>query len=483
MTNSPPEFDRAVILRQPLFWSRAILWTLVGVTVIAILWAMFAEMEEVVVANGKLEPSGATREIQSPVSGVVEKVFATEGQSVKQGDLLLRVDKGVTEAKILSLEKIRSSLLAENKFYAQQMEDVVPGKIELAEPLPPELVTLARERAALLAENRLFDAEIKHSVEGLNLSSQHQSLFDVAEQDRKARLRQTELAIQQSEQQLAGAKGQLVEAEKILANDQQALDSNAGLLKKGVIAQTEFQEKERALSKSQGEVEKLRTTVAGLPSEIEKLREESRNIETRYVKDALSNQQRNRQQIAEIDSRLSKAIVDNQQRIADFESQLTQMKTALSYHDITSPVDGIVFDLGPRQGGEVVEASKVLLKIVPSEELIAKVFLTNKDIGFVHTGLKANVRIDSFPFREFGDVNGELVFIGSDALPPTPTVPTYTFPAKVQLERQFLQVRGQPIKLQAGMSVSTNIRIRKRRVISIFVDFFARPIDKLQEVR
>ncbi len=112
------------------------------------------------------------------------------------------------------------------------------------------------------------------------------------------------------------------------------------------------------------------------------------------------------------------------------------------------------------------------MQIVPREDLIAEVFVTDEDIGFIKTGLPVRVRIDSFPSREFGDIGGELVFVGSDSLPPTPELPRYTFPCRIRLERQFMMVRGHAVPLHAGMAVSTQIQVRKRSVISIFLDVF-----------
>jgi HlyD family secretion protein len=120
---------------------------------------------------------------------------------------------------------------------------------------------------------------------------------------------------------------------------------------------------------------------------------------------------------------------------------------------------------------------------VPDDGLVAKVYLTNKDIGFVKEGMPVDVRIDSFPFSEFGDVKGELVWIGSDALPPEQMRQFYSFPAKVRLQKQSLAVKGRPVQLQSGMSVTTNIRVRDRTVMSIFTDLFSEKTDSLKTVR
>ena len=97
--------------------------------------------------------------------------------------------------------------------------------------------------------------------------------------------------------------------------------------------------------------------------------------------------------------------------------------------------------------------------------------------------MAAEVEIDSFPKLEFGYINGEVFFIGSDALPPTEVTPYFTFPAKVSLERQNLSVGSREIPLQSGMSVSVNLRVRDRRVINFFLDSLIGPVEKMREVR
>jgi hemolysin D len=111
------------------------------------------------------------------------------------------------------------------------------------------------------------------------------------------------------------------------------------------------------------------------------------------------------------------------------------------------------------------------------------VFVTNADIGFIRKGMTVDVRVDSFPFSEFGDIKGEVVQIGSDALPPDEEHRFYRFPVRIKLDRQFISTGGQEIQIQSGMSVSANIKIRKRTVMTIITDQFTRKVDSFQNVR
>jgi hemolysin D len=142
-----------------------------------------------------------------------------------------------------------------------------------------------------------------------------------------------------------------------------------------------------------------------------------------------------------------------------------------------------VFNLQANLPGYVANSTEPILEIVPTDALVARVFITNRDIGFVSEGMNVDVRIDSFPYSEFGDVKGTLTHIGSDALPPDEANPYYRFPADITLEEQFITINGEPIQLQSGMSLSANIKTRPRRVIMIFADLFTRKIDSLKTGR
>jgi hemolysin D len=181
---------------------------------------------------------------------------------------------------------------------------------------------------------------------------------------------------------------------------------------------------------------------------------------------------------------LNKAIVENEKQIADIDSQLSQTELNLRYQEIRAAVDGTAFDV-KTQNEAVVNQGEVepILKIVPDDSLVARVAITNQDIGFVRENQEVDVRIDSFPYSEFGDIKGELIWIGSDALPPTEITPFYTFPAKIQLEEQALNVGGREIELQSGMSVTVNIKVRQRTVMSIFTELFADKVNSLRTVR
>ena len=486
-TNGNGKFDQSVILRQSKNWSRAILWTIVGVTTFGIIWASIAKIEQAVPAQGKLEPQGTVKEIQAPVGGVVTQIHVEEGQHVEKGDLLLSLDPTATQAQVTSLSKIRASLVKENQFYRSQLNDSTAPTIteqELSElDIPPELASLTKSRKALIAENELYRIELNGDTKGTNLTLGQRERLRFSSAELNSRVASSKLEIGQLERQLNQNQVQLANSKSRYEVERGILNEITPLAEQGAVPRIQFLKQQQEVKTRQAEVDQLLQEQARLDLDISQAKQQLENTVALSQKDLTTQMATNEKQLAEIDSQINKFIVDNQQKITEIDSQLSQAKVNLGYQELRSPVSGKVFDMKPSAPGFVTNTTEPILKIVPEDALVAKVYLTNKDIGFVREGMPADVRIDSFPFSEFGDVKGELVWIGSDALPPDQIRPYYTFPAKVRLNQQSLQINGRKIALQSGMSVSTNIRVRDRTVLSIFTDLFVDKTDSLKNVR
>lgn len=476
------EFEQPVVLRQSPFWSRAIIWGIAGVTLFALGWAWFAKIDEAVSAQGKLEPQGAVKEVQAPVSGVVEEVQVEDGEMVEQGEVLMTFDQTAPAAELESLSKIRAALAQENEFYRSQLNgsDTIPTFADLN--IPPDLRQLTTNRVALFAENQLYRRLLEGRTSDPALSLEQQDRLRAGVANLQSRTAERRLEIEQLSQQRAQVRLQLENAREITAVNQRILADIEPLYQEGGVARIQFLRQQQEVNTAQTNVNRLVEEEKRLELAIQQAREQLQNTIASSREEILGQIEANQQRIAEIDSQLGRVMRQNEQRLAEIDSQLRQAELTLDYQELRAPVSGTVFDL---QVGEdsVVNNSEMVLKLVPGEGLIAKVFITNRDIGFVEAGMPVDVRIDSFPYSEFGDIKGEVISIGSDALPPDEIYNYYRFPAEIRLDSQQLNIRGQEITLQSGMSVSVNIKVRDRRVIDIFTGLFRDKVDSLQQVR
>ena len=171
-------------------------------------------------------------------------------------------------------------------------------------------------------------------------------------------------------------------------------------------------------------------------------------------------------------------------KIGDIKSEIKTNEVRLQYQEIASPARGKIFDLQPKGPGFVARSSEPVLKIVPMNNLIAKVEIDSRNIGFVNVNKQADISIDSFPASDFGVIEGKLISIGSDALPPDPrTGKSYRFPAKIKLNSQYLELKsGKKLPLQAGMSLTANIKLRKVTYLQLLLNKFTDRAESLKAI-
>jgi HlyD family secretion protein len=162
----------------------------------------------------------------------------------------------------------------------------------------------------------------------------------------------------------------------------------------------------------------------------------------------------------------------------------------ISLAQLRAPVAGVAFDVNVTPGAVVADSARPLLKVVPQQQLQARVYLPNAAIGFVQPGQKALISLDSFPAADYGRITAKVIAVGSDALPPDQQrevlgteVRGLYYPATFQLERQSLPAGRKAIPLTAGMSLTADLQLRERRFISLFTAFFDDKLRSLERMR
>lgn len=165
------------------------------------------------------------------------------------------------------------------------------------------------------------------------------------------------------------------------------------------------------------------------------------------------------------------------------EVQIKEIDIQKSNYNLRAPVKGNIFNLIPTSRDYFVQSGETLLNIIPTSKLEAKIYLLNKDIGFVKEKMPSEIRIDAYPFTEFGSIQGTLKSIGDESLPADSQNPQSRFPAYVSLDNQFLRKGNQTYQIKSGQSITVNLLVRNKPLITILFDPFVKIFDSLRGIR
>ena len=485
-------FDQPVILRQSPVWSRAIVWAILGVTSISVLWAFLARVEETIPAQGKLEPVDVVQPVQTPSGGVIEEIHVKEGELVEKGDLLITFNQSAAKAELDSLVQIREYLDDQTEIYRAQNGNGSGESVTGA--TAGDLQQRLEERQQLEASNRIYQAQINGDTSALSADA----VADVAVARGEVQTQQ----IQNREQikdlkaRLSQARSELVNAENDLSTNEEILSRLQWLEKEGAVAELSRLQQEQEVSTRITRVSTLKDEISRLDAQINQAEAEIDRAELEFERSRRDQIRNNRERISSIDSALGQTVLQNETQRQELGSRIAQLEEQLEFRELRAPVSGAVFNLRANQPGYAANSTEPILEIVPQDNLTARVFIPNQDIGFVQLtddcraavraddqgGIETeckqvDVRIDAFTYSEYGDIDGYLVRIGDDALPPDEIYPFYRFPAEIQLTSQVLESRGETYTLRSGMSLNANIKTEKRTVISFFTDLFVRKRD------
>ena len=225
------------------------------------------------------------------------------------------------------------------------------------------------------------------------------------------------------------------------------VDRMTGLVSQGAIAEVQYLQQRNRLQELQSEIAQTEATL--------------REVQAESIK--------SEQQI--------------QRELADLERKMVETKKSLEYESLRAPLQGYVFDLSVASSGYAANKGETLLKIVPEGRLEASVFVTNADVGFLRAGMPAQVRVDAYPFTQYGEIPGVLKRVGKQSLEPNQQNPEPMFPAQVTLNRQYFEKRGKRLPIAAGQSVAVNFVVRDKPIISLLTDSVEKAFDALRGIK
>ena len=406
---------------------RLVMWAILLLVVIALAWSFLGHINEVAVAAGKVIPSGQVKTVQVKNKGIVKEINVTEGQMVQEGDVLVVLDPTTTTADYESLKKRAA-------YYKLDIQRLTAELTQ--QPFTPE-EDPDLEAHDLAAEMALYQSRTS------DYRTQRQSRMDVIDQ-KMARLQATQATYEKYAQVLTIEQEK--EARLIELSEQNAI-SQFQLL--------EQQSKTIEYAKNaQAELDSLNS----IKAEIAEAQQNLANVDASYHKDIMT---------ALVEAKKEYYSVTESIKKADEDSRMAT---------IYAPISGRVYNLNIHTLGGIVTDAQPLMQIVPEDvKLEFEVYADNKDIGFIKVGQEAEVKFETFNFQKFGMYKAEVMEISADAV-DEPNNPMQDKKFKLILDptSNDINVYGNPAKIEIGMNVSAEIKIKEKRIIDFFLDPFRR---------
>ena len=436
------------ILETPLSPVRSgMILTICLFAVVALAWSWFGRVDIIATAQGKIQPVGRTKTIQPLETGKVSAIAVEDGARVHAGDVLVRLDPGEDEAdegtlqadigaeRAEVLRRTTALLLASRRALG-----AVPP-IAFGADIPPAIATreqrvLAQDMAQLASTVASLDGQVREKT---------------AERDRL--------------QGTIDAQQVLVATLKERVDMRQTLAASRSESRAKVIDALELMQTQAAtLAGERGQIGEVEAGLGRL----------GRDIEKSYAAFSAENAQK----LADADRLMD----GNVEKLGK-----ARLKTA----DMTlrSPIDGTVSGSAVTSVGQVLTVGEQVMQIVPVDtQLEIECYLPNSDIGFVRLDQRAVVKIDSFPFTDYGTIDGQVTRVAHDAIPQPDAdqreqnpataakegglfggaqrFQNLVFPVTLTMDRSSMSAEGTDVPLVPGMAVTVEIKTGTRRILS-----------------
>jgi hemolysin D len=399
-------------------------WTMrviVALIVLVLLIGIVGRLDIVVTAKGKFVPDARVKVIQPAMTGVVREILVRDGQQVRAGQLLVKLD--TTQAAADAHKAVSSKLDAE--LGAARATALLAAQHDHRPPV------VARVKGA--SEDRMQEAQ--RLAEGAY--REYQDRFDSAQ----AELLKQQAALDSTRQEVAKLR-----ATAPLARQQ--ADSYRSLADDKYVARTDYLDKEQTALGQEHELAAQQSHARELAAGVAEQRAEIESTTSKFRRDQLDELEKDTQQAT-------------QSRDDETKAQTRQALLSLN-----APVAGTVQQLATHTLGGVVTTAQALMEIVPDDMLEVEAQLENKDIGFVEVGQTVAVKVEAFPYTRYGLIHGTVVSVSNNATQDRKL--GLTFPVRIRLSTNRIHVENRWITLTPGMEVTADIRTGKRSVAGYF---------------
>ena len=382
-------------------------------------WAAVTEIDELAISPGEVIPTGAVQQVQHLEGGIVASILVAEGDIVRPGQALVRLDEAATLAE-LDRMRARSTVL---ELQAERLR------------------AFADARGARLAASDSRYAGI---------AADQRAILSMQDEERRRQAEVLEIRIAQRQAELAALDDQERVLEQQVALLEELFGMRDALLKKGLMSRIVYLETKRELSRERGRLDEVVNQRRSARIAIAEIRGQLKELDSRLRREALDEMGRATAELAP----LREAIAGLQHRLQRLE--------------ITSPVRGVVLELKVNTVGGVIAPGATVVAIVPLDrELVVEVRISPANIGHVRPGQPVAVKVATYDFARYGAIDGRLERISATTFEDEEGRPYYK--GRVALDRPYLGDQPDRNLVLPGMTVTADINTGRKTLLAYLV--------------
>ena len=389
-------------------------------------WASTAELSGALIAPGSVVVDSNVKKVQHPTGGVVGELLARDGDVVKTGDVLVRLDDTVTRANLAIVTKNLDGLQAR----AARLQAEQQGLDEIVFP------------KSLL--DRADDPDVK------NVMASETKLFNVRTNGRTGQKAQLRERVTQLNQEIAGLAAQQAAKDQEIALVEKELVGVRSLYEQHLVQLSRLTVLERDAARLAGERAQYMASMAQAKGKITETELQIIQIDKDLVSD------------------VSKDLRETNDKIGEFVERKVTAEDQLKRTDIRAPQDGMVLQSTVHTVGGVITAGDAIMMIVPQADALSVEAKVNpQDIDKLAIGQKTLLRLSAFNQRTTPELNGVVTRVSPDVTTDQRTGQSY-YTIRVSLPPEEVARLGE-VKLIPGMPVEAFVQTGDRTMLSYLI--------------
>lgn len=395
-----------------------------------ITWAWLAEIDEVTRAEGRVIPSSQIKRVNHLEGGIIKEILVREGEIVNKGQVLIRMDNTVADAK-----------LNENReLYFRYLTAV--------------------ERLRAQTQGKAFEVPAIVKEKAPEIGAQETIRFDARKEKLNNELGIAHHEIEQKQQEILEFQTKRDQLEDQYRLAQEELKINAPLAAKGLTSKVDFLRLQREEAEIKGQLAGAKVSIVKAESALRETKEKLAQIPVLFRGEDLNE------------------LRDAENKLATVQGLYRTEGDRLQRTEVRSPVKGVIKQLLQSTLGSVVRPSEDVIEIVPLEDsLLIEAQVLPADVAFLKPGLPATIKLTAYDFSLYGGLKAELIEISADTIQDRDKQNRSFFRVRLRTLGSLLSKSHKYLAIMPGMTATVDIITGKKSVL----DYLLKPILKTKQ--